>query len=92
MKYLLSFASLLGLFLCGSQLLYWLVMALNLDGLAAFLVSCIPLLMVLTWTTMDDNERYLDALARNAWWGYSLILSVAGVAWLIGRGSSGPWM
>ena len=96
MKYLLqgffSFALLLGIFLCGSELLHRLVIALNLNGLAAFLVSCIPLLMVLAWTTMESTESYLNVLARYALWGYSLILSIAGVAWFVGRGSSLSWL
>ncbi len=89
---LFSFASLLVIFLGGSELLHRLVMALNLNGLAAFLVSCIPLLMVLAWTTMESTESYLNVLARYALWGYSLILSIAGVAWFIGMGSSLSWM
>lgn len=90
MKYILqdilSFVLLLVIFLGGSELLYRLAMALNLDGLIAFLIFCIPLLMVLAYTTMEDHEGYLNALARNALWGYSLILSIAGVAWFIGMG------
>lgn len=94
MKYIIknifSFASLLVIFLCGSELLYRLIIALDLDGLTAFLILCIPLLMVLAYTTMEDTESYLNVLARNFFWGYSLILSVAGVAWFIGIGESLP--
>jgi ABC-type sulfate transport system permease component len=84
MKDIISFLSLLAVFLIGSSVLHWLVNLLGLSGLAAFLIYCIPLLTVITYTTMEDEDGFWKSLWRNAFWGYSFILGVALVAWVIG--------
>jgi len=84
MKDIISFLSLLAAFLIGSSALHWLVNLLGLSGLAAFLVFCIPLLVVITYTTMEDDANFWMSLFRNALWAYSFIIGVSAVAWVIG--------
>jgi ABC-type sulfate transport system permease component len=84
MKDIISFLSLLAVFLIGSSILHWLVNLFGLSGLAAFLIYCIPMLSLITYTTMDEGENFCKAWLRNAFWGYSFILGVALVAWVIG--------
>ncbi len=84
MKDIVSFPLLLIMFGLGSSGLHWLVNVFGLSGLAAFMVYCIPLLVVISYTTMEDNEIFWVSLFRNACWAYSFILGVAGVAWIIG--------
>ena len=71
-------------YVLASSALHWLVNILDLDGLISFLVYCVPLLVVISYTTIDDNENFWNAMRRNALYGYSMIIAVAGLAWFIG--------
>ena len=83
MRDFLSFPALLVAFVVGSAVLHQLVLALGMTGLPAFLVYCLPLIAVLAYTTAGDGEGYVHSLLRIAAWGYSFILAIAAVTWLI---------
>jgi hypothetical protein len=83
MKDIISFSLLLGAFIIASAFLHWLVQVSGLDGFPAFLLSCIPLLGVISYTTCAPGESFLQSMKRNAFWGFSFILPIAGLAWLI---------
>lgn len=84
MKELLSFVLLLAAFILLSGLLHVLTRLLGLHGLAAFLVYCVPMLCVLSYTDREPGKSFLRVLVRNAMWGYSFILAVSGTAFVIG--------
>ena len=86
MRDILSFPVLLAAYIAGSVVLHQLVLFAGLTGLPSFLVYCVPLIAVLAHTTAGDDESYIHALLRIAAWGYSFILAIAAVAWLIDRG------
>jgi hypothetical protein len=83
MKELISFPAVLAAFIVGSAILHWLVRALGIHGLPSFLIFCIPMLCVISYTTAREGESFFAALLRTAAWGYGFILSVATVAWLL---------
>ena len=83
MKDIISFSLLLGAFIIASAFLHWLVQVSGLNGFASFLIYCLPLLGVISYTTCAQDESFLQSLKRNAFWGYSFILSISGLAWLI---------
>ena len=85
MRELTSFIFLLGAFALTSVLLHWFSGLLGLYGLPAFLLYCFPLLCVIAYTTADSDETFFRSLARNALWGYSFIIVVAALAWVIGK-------
>ena len=84
MRDILSFPVLLAAFIAGSMVLHQLVLAIGLAGLPMFMVYCLPLIAVLAYTTADDDESYFHSLLRIAGWGYSFIIAIATVTWLIG--------
>ena len=83
MKELLSFHVVLAAFIVGSAMLHWLVRTLGIQGLPSFLIFCIPMLCVISYTTARDGESFFASLLRTAVWGYGFILGVATVAWIL---------
>ena len=85
MRELLSFFLLLTVFVLLSGLLHALVRLLGLHGLAAFMIYCIPMLGIISYTDRDPGKSFLCVFIRNALWGYSFILAVSGSAFVIDR-------
>jgi Flp pilus assembly protein TadB len=85
MRDIVSFPLLLAGFAICSAGLHWLVISLGIAGLAAFLVYCMPMMLVIAYTTAKDGENFFESLLRVALWGYSFIIAIAAVAWTIGE-------
>ncbi len=84
MKDIISFSFFLTAFVAGSVLLHGLVNLTGLSGLPAFLVFCLPLIVVIASATKEDSEKLIAKIIKVGLWGYSFILAVAGLAWFIG--------
>ena len=70
-------------FIAGSVILHWLVTVSEITGLPSFLIFSVPLLAVIAYTTANDGESFFHSFLRNGFWGYSFILAVAGLAWIL---------
>jgi hypothetical protein len=84
MKDIISFPILLGAFFAASALLHWLVVGFGLSGLPSFLIYCLPLLGVISYTTAEADESFLQSFKRNAFWGFSFLIAISGLAWVLG--------
>ncbi len=85
MREFLSFFMLLTAFVLLSGLLHALIRLLELHGLISFLIYCIPMLGMLSYTDREPGQSFLRVFVRNALWGYSFILAVSGAAAMIDR-------
>lgn len=74
----------------AGQLLHTVVAALHLSGLLPFLLYCLPFILILAYTARRPDESFGRACARMAFYGYSFILVLAGLSWLITVLADGP--
>ena len=87
MRDFFSFPLLLGEFVILSAIFHWVVLLAGISGLASFLIYCFPFAVLIAHTTASDGESFPRALLRVTFWGYSFIISVAAIAWMLGVAS-----